>query len=709
MAMFFACARRCASRLSRARCTEVPSWHSVAALVVLCAAVAAAADEAAAAVNSKWQWMLEEVRIPETLECDADPEWRSFRRASREAFFAPGGPRKDAALQAQAAALEEKWRPWACTQAEGQSVCPATSADLNHNFVKELDVHCRDSNNFERYLIRHYFHNTKKDFQRLEEPSGFCLYGYATCLAVLAWHALPEQVGEGLRYLYSAHNLIGHYHSFDYFESSSWPVSSFLFLLNMQHGENTFMPLLDPPEYDHPGSFGTKFYYDRLKWEGTIEAVKAERTGFLTGASRLPFAWPGTRKRIVVWQFCIHTSTAGEAVTMISRFLSKEVEVVWKGNSVAHQLCGNYDPSLCAPPENVEFIDWLADRFEKQDMPYGDIVQKFTERLLPQLMEADVWMCSIPAIWCQLLADVGRGGVGQSAPLAKPIFVYLGLPIHQYVGRDQRLTFLREFARLAEDPRSVVVANNAYLSEEVFWQTGLRVPTLRIHGLHTNATYMPLRNSEVMIQRPGTSGGWQECLLRRFEEANPAYPVRFVQFTDLLNPHTKKEVYNMSLSYKELGKFRALVSFPYDTSLMLFWEFYSMNVPTFVPFQLWHWGIFGQHTRPDLEHPMLEEKERLTVDMGTAFQHHVPPHSPFFDGFQPLDLTRSVYWSKFTDWAMFPHIQYFRSLPDLMVKLVSDDLPAISASMKRFNEESIVHTVAAWRLVVQHWAHWSSQ
>ena len=25
------------------------------------------------------------------------------------------------------------------------------------------------------------------------------------------------------------------------------------------------------------------------------------------------------------------------------------------------------------------------------------------------------------------------------------------------------------------------------------------------------------------------------------------------------------------------------VGFPYDTSLMFFWEFYSMNMPTFVP------------------------------------------------------------------------------------------------------------------------------
>ena len=70
---------------------------------------------------------------------------------------------------------------------------------------------------------------------------------------------------------------------------------------------------------------------------------------------------------------------------------------------------------------------------------------------------------------------------------------------------------------------------------QVEWQTGLKIPTLRIHGLHTNATYVPLRSQEVLVSRPGTSGGWQECVLNRFLDANPDYPFRFIQFTNLLS------------------------------------------------------------------------------------------------------------------------------------------------------------------------------
>lgn len=62
---------------------------------------------------------------------------------------------------------------------------------------------------------------------------------------------------------------------------------------------------------------------------------------------------------------------------------------------------------------------------------------------------------------------------------------------------DERESFLTAFVEMAQNDRNIVAANNAYLAEEVAWQVGLKIPTLRIHGLHTNATYLPLRASEV--------------------------------------------------------------------------------------------------------------------------------------------------------------------------------------------------------------------
>lgn len=112
--------------------------------------------------------------------------------------------------------------------------------------------------------------------------------------------------------------------------------------------------------------------------------------------------------------------------------------------------------------------------------------------------------------------------------------------------------------------------------------------------------------------------------------------------------------------------------------------------------------MFGQHTRPDLEQP------RIFPGEGHALSSLIPeedrlPYSPFFDGFGPLDVERSIFWSKYTDWAMFPHVQYFQSVPDLMIQLITLDLQAVSSAMKNFNEECLMKSVAAWRYVVERW------
>ncbi|CAE7301556.1 unnamed protein product [Symbiodinium sp. CCMP2456] len=646
------------------------------------------------------------LEVPHMLDCEGEgwpQEWRYFRLAAAEAVA--NGFERSEALERMALKIEEQWNHWVCPRSRHGEEC-RSSSELGFDFVAELHRDCRDSNNFERYLIRHYFENTKTEYQALQAPSGFCLYGYLTALMVLAWHKLPEHVGDALRRVYTARHLLGHYHSFDFLESSSWPVSSFLVLVNF-HAGGTWIPLNSAPDYAHPGQYGSAFYYERLAWRGTAEALKSAPGAapfFLLPGEGPPHEWRGLgapKQHLVVWQFCIHTSTAGEAVTMITRFLHDDYRIEFRGNSLAMQLCANYRPSLCASGRNREYLDWLSARFEAEDAAFSELSESFQKEMMPQLAEADVWMCSIPAVWCWLLWDAAKAH-HRLHGAHPPIFAYLGLPILQYVHRDDRTSFLEAFVEMGKSERNILAANNAYLAEEVAWQTGLKIPTLRIHGLHTNATYYPLRNSEVLVSRPGTSGGWQECVLDRFVDANPQYKLKFVQFTNLLNPDTTEEVYNNTLSYRSLAQFRAVVGFPYDTSLMFFWEFYSMNMPTFVPFQLWHWGVFGQHTRPDLEQPRIFPGEGHALSSLIAEEDRLP-YSPFFDGFGPLDVERSIFWSKYTDWAMFPHVQYFQSVPDLMIQLITLDLQAVSSAMKNFNEECLMKSVAAWRYVVERW------
>ena len=50
------------------------------------------------------------------------------------------------------------------------------------------------------------------------------------------------------------------------------------------HSGGTWVPLMAPPDYGHPGQYGAAFYYERLQWQNTVEATKP-----LPGAA--PF-WP---------------------------------------------------------------------------------------------------------------------------------------------------------------------------------------------------------------------------------------------------------------------------------------------------------------------------------------------------------------------------------------------------------------------------------
>lgn len=130
-----------------------------------------------------------------------------------------------------------------------------------------------------------------------------------------------------------------------------------------------------------------------------------------------------------------------------------------------------------------------------------------------------MWMCSIPAVWCQLLFDASLATLPEHR---KPIFSYLGLLILQHVSPEDRMTFFQAFGQMVAEPKNIALCRNAYLSEQISWQTGIRAPVLRVHGLHTNTTWMAKRLHEVLVGqepvvvgRSVSTGSWMptQCIL----------------------------------------------------------------------------------------------------------------------------------------------------------------------------------------------------
>ena len=56
-----------------------------------------------------------------------------------------------------------------------------------------------------------------------------------------------------------------------------------------------------------------------------------------------------------------------------------------------------------------------------------------------------------------------------------------------------------------------------------------------------------------------------------------------------------------------------------------------------------------------------------------------------------------MYWLKYCDFYIWPHIVYFTSISEMIHKLMSMDRARISAGMKDYNDLSLVNHVAFWR------------
>merc|ERR1740121_3341579 len=54
------------------------------------------------------------------------------------------------------------------------------------------------------------------------------------------------------------------------------------------------------------------------------------------------------------------------------------------------------------------------------------------------------------------------------------------------------------------------------------------------------------------------------------------------------------------------------------------------------------------------------------------------------------------YWYQFSDFARFPGLQYFSNLPELICLSQSMDVQQAVAQMRRYNEESLVHSATFW-------------
>lgn len=638
------------------------------------------------------------MQIPPQFTCSDRLEWSSFRELA-QAHAGNGWPSSpDPKLASEARRLHERWSGMVCVE-------PCRSSDdFRWGWVEAVGSTCHDSPQFRRVLVKHYFDNRGLTYGSVAEEAaqGFCLYGYITVLVVLAQLEFAQSVARAVRFIFLAFQLLGDFFSFDWMESSGWPVRlidlNFNLLVSSSHLHIVHDQLEKTLLRQHPGEAGSGALRGLQLWTGTSEHGKPMA---LPGESR---GWAALSVRkssaaeVVVWQACQHTSVAGEAKTMLERFEdSVGFSIRFIGNSFAMNVCQNY--GLCASTELRRSLEPVLFGTARS---FAEASADFTAIVRPLTGSVDVFLCTQPPYWCRFMLALG----------SKPVWMHAGLPL-MWSAHEDRAAWLREFAAMLDDPRHVVTASSVFLAHEILWQVGRRPPVLRMLGLHTGAVHYPTRNDSVLVSRFGTSAGLSECVLARYLDANPWVPLRFVQLEAVLSEHHAKtsgaptdsrrwasgtkEIKTPGMPYNALAEHRAAMLFPYDAVIFLFHEFYSMQVPVFVPRDLWRW-MFGPLTLPSME---IQLERNATAEALFREPHQRPRFSPFCaPPREPIELEATAFWASLTDWALLPHVQYFRSAAELLKKLLDGaELRLVSSRMKAFNEEQLVVVTDGWRQV----------
>eukprot|EP00415_Alexandrium_ostenfeldii_P002174 UN2174 len=130
---------------------------------------------------------------------------------------------------------------------------------------------------------------------------------------------------------------------------------------------------------------------------------------------------------------------------------------------------------------------------------------------------------------------------------------------------------------------------------------------------------------------------------------------------------------------------------------MNFLELYSLGVPLFLPEDLHMWAFCWTFSDPSVMEDKLADSVRAE---GNVTWNH--PFAPYCAtrGLRRLDPAACAYWAGYSDLVRMPHLEYFKSFPDLLAQLLAactETLLYGSQAMRAFQTASRAAVVDFWR------------
>ncbi|CAD7965015.1 unnamed protein product [Amoebophrya sp. A120] len=182
------------------------------------------------------------------------------------------------------------------------------------------------------------------------------------------------------------------------------------------------------------------------------------------------------------------------------------------------------------------------------------------------------------------------------------------------------------------------------------------------------------------------------------------------------------------LSHSDMAsRFYAVVMYPYDVSLMLFYELYSAAVPIFLPDREYlkffvfrglhayrqHHVVYDSssgvenenlnhnHVGDDMKKPGTSSSSSSNAAARIRKGDYLNV-SPFFASLEAAQFFEgSDFWAKFTDFYQFRHLGRFRNVRELLWKLENFDNYGTSRKMRKMADKIFARSVFSWAQVLQ--------
>lgn len=496
------------------------------------------------------------VRIPQAFSCRSMPEWSDFLDAVQEG--AKSGFKPNDLLLVKAQHILARW--------EDKPYPPQ---------------------DFFKYLCG-------GDQVAWPLPDHFCLFGFVAALIIRSRHLMltddPEaRNAANMDFGYAA-TVLGKEGSVDFLDSSPWPVSILDAYLNIN--ETTFFTYEQYAQL-HPVP-PPAVPLESLHWRPTSAIRK-------TGRAAIP-------ANVVMAVLGTHATLSLEPVEMLRRHAEGLTL-----RSVFYGLEPRWCQILGMCDQGTTALSQLFKEAEKDPFafPWDKMVTQIESIYNGDgnLQAAEVLLCTEPLAGCLMLRQVAMAK-GRDLP----ILGYLGVALLNSCPPEDIGTFWSELAAImapGEGKRTaaVLAVNNLILSEQIFYQSGYRMPYVRAHGLYTGMSYAPLRQQEILMWRaPLFIYTTMRCAMLRILEGMPEYKMHF-QFVEESD----------SLPYSQVSLYKAVALVPWDHALMTFYELYSANMPLLMPSAVWMYRLLYQRGQ-------LSVGERMYQ---SVMPGHTPPHAEF--------------------------------------------------------------------------------